>query len=337
MVKIKKIENRRYIGNKTKLRDWIISTIQAECETGGSFADIFAGTGTVSVAAAPHFEKIILNDILHSNFVCHKAFFSNNNYNLVKLTKIIEKYNSLDHKRIKANYFSKNFGGKYFSKDVAKLIGFIRDDIESKKNSLSEKEYYILLTSLIYSVDKVANTVGHYDAYIRKTPKSTDFSMFLIEPFYMGDVDIYQEDANELVLRIKADVVYIDPPYNSRQYSRFYHLLETLIKWDSPELFGTALKPETENSSDYCKSKAPDVFDNLVKRLDCKYIVVSYNNTYASKSNSSRNKISHDQIIKTLESKGKTKTFKKSHKHFNAGNTDFADHQEWLFVTKVHE
>ena len=136
---------------------------------------------------------------------------------------------------------------------------------------------------------------------------------------------------------LKADVVYIDPPYNSRQYSRFYHLLETLVKWDKPKLYGTALKPETENTSDYCKAKAPDRFAELIHDLNCKYIVVSYNNTYNSKSNSSRNKIKLEEIKRTLSLKGPTKVFKKRHRYFNSGKTNFDNHHEYIFIAKVNK
>ena len=73
-----------------------------------------------------------------------------------------------------------------------------------------------------------------------------------------------------------------------------------------------------------------------IKDLNCKYIVVSYNNTYNSKSNSSRNKIELEEIKSILEEKGKTKIFKKNHKHFNAGNTSFDNHQEFIFITRVN-
>jgi len=149
------------------------------------------------------------------------------------------------------------------------------------------------------------------------------------------DVSIFRQDANELAKKVTADIVYIDPPYNSRQYSRFYHLLETLVKWDKKELFGTALKPVTENMSAYCTVKAPQVFSELIDDLDAKYIVVSYNNTYNPKSHSSKNKIQLEEIQKTLESKGSTQIFQKDHKFFNSGKTDFANHQELLFITKV--
>ncbi len=135
--------------------------------------------------------------------------------------------------------------------------------------------------------------------------------------------------------KISADVVYIDPPYNSRQYSRFYHVLETLTKWDKPKLFGIALKPEPENMSDYCRSNAKDKLAELVKDLDAKYLVVSYNNTYDSKSNSSRNKITLQEIERILQQKGPTKVFEKNYRHFNAGNTNFNNHKEYIFVTKA--
>ena len=121
------------------------------------------------------------------------------------------------------------------------------------------------------------------------------------------NVTLFKQDANILAKSIKADVVYIDPPYNSRQYSRFYHVYETLVKWDMPELYGTAMKPAEENMSAYCSSKAPIAFADLIQSLDTKYIVVSYNNTYNSKSKSSQNKISLEQILEVLNAKGEKK------------------------------
>ena len=133
----------------------------------------------------------------------------------------------------------------------------------------------------------------------------------------------------------KVKMIYIDPPYNSRQYSRFYHVLETLTKWDKPVLHGVALKPAPENMSDYCRVGAGAKFAELVADVQAKFLVVSYNNTYDSKSNSSRNRITLQDIESVLSQRGKTQVFEKSHRHFNAGNTDFLDHKEYLFVTGV--
>jgi adenine-specific DNA-methyltransferase len=333
-----RLENRRYIGSKQKLIDWIFSVIQQECKGGDSFADVFAGTGVVSAVAAQHFDTILLNDFLHSNYAIYQAFFGSEQWDKDKLFKIAESYNAIGTRVLDDNYFSKNYGGKYFSKNSARIIGVIRDDIEKKKSILAKREYYILIASLLYSADKIANTVGHYDAYFRNQNTKNEFYFKLVEPISPSpkQVQIFREDTNLLAKKIKADIAYIDPPYNSRQYSRFYHVLETLTKWDKPKLYGTALKPAPENMSDYCRVSAADRLAELVQDLKVKYLVVSYNNTYESKSNSSRNKITLSEIENILKKKGKTKIFEKKHPHFNAGNTDFKNHKEYLFVTTSH-
>jgi adenine-specific DNA-methyltransferase len=326
------LQNRRYIGSKYKLIEWIFSILDKECD-GDSFTDIFAGTGIVSAVAAKHFKKVVLNDFLYSNYAIYQAFFSDNAWNTNKINNIILNYNNINGEDLEENYFSQNFGGKYFSINSAKIIGFIRENIEENKNKLTGREYYILLSSLLYSVDKIANTVGHYDAYFKKDFVKDTFFMRPIDPIKVKEVDIFREDANLLAKKIKTDVVYIDPPYNSRQYSRFYHVLETLTKWDKPKLLGVALKPDPENMSDYCRRSAKDKFTELVNNIKAKYLVVSYNNTYNSKSNSSKNKITLKEIKTILSQKGKTKVFEKKYRYFNAGNTNFSGHKEYLFVT----
>ena len=330
------IENRRYIGSKTKLKSWIFSLIEKNC-SGNIFVDLFAGTGVIGAEASNTFKSVILNDILYSNIVSYEAFFGEGKFDTKKIAHILNTYNNLNSDSISENYFSENFGGKYFSGENARLIGHIRDDIEKNKNKLTKKEYSIILTSLLYSIDKIANTVGHYEAYIKKNIGEKKLVIKQIRPIKTNKVSIYRQDANLLAKKIKADVVYIDPPYNSRQYSRFYHLLETLIKWDKQKLYGVALKPASENMSRYCTVQAPKAFAELIDDLKSKYIVVSYNNTYASKSSSSKNKIKLEQIQKILEKKGVTSVYKKSHPFFNSGKTNFEDHQEWLFITKNYD
>ena len=329
------LQNRRYIGSKHKLVEWIFSIINKECNKKNRFLDIFAGTGIVSAIASKHFDEIILNDFLFSNYAIYQAFFGYGEWDRLKIENIINEYNKKNILEIEENYFSKNFGGKYVSKRSSKLIGYIRESIEVNKEILTPKEYYILIASLLYSMDKVANTVGHYETYFKKQNFEDKFKMKPIIPLKVKNVKIYREDSNQLAKKIKANVVYVDPPYNSRQYSRFYHVLETLTKWEKPILHGTALKPKEENMSDYCRNNAKVRMLELIKDLKADYIVVSYNNTYNSKSNSSKNKITHEEIENILTSKGETKIFEKDYRHFNAGNTDFKDHKEYLFVTKV--
>ncbi len=332
-----KIESRRYIGSKAKLTDWIIGVIKREAPEAHTFCDIFSGTGSVANKALDIYGKVIINDTLVSNNVIYGAFFGKGEWNRDKLCSILDEYNAINPNDVEENWFSENYGGKYFSNDIAKMIGYVRQDIENKKSFLTEKEYDILLASLIYCIDRLANTVGHFDAYIKKIIKPQEFSFRLVNARSLINVEIHQEDANKLAKKVKADVVYLDPPYNSRQYCRFYHVYETLIKWDKPKLYGVALKPKPENMSLYCTSRAVNAFEDLIYSLDAKVIVVSYNNTYNSKSNSSKNKIRLSQIKQILDSCGTTTIYEHQHPFFNAGKTDFEDHKEFLFVTKIDE
>lgn len=330
------IWNRRYTGSKYKLSSWIGELISENCK-GNSFCDIFAGTGIISYTMLDKMKKIYINDFLYSNEVIYKAFFDQVPYNYDMLTEYRNRFQSLSVDYINDNYISENFGGKFFSYADAKLIGYIREVIESDRDKLSAKEFSVLLASLLYSADKSANTVGHYDAYIKEHDIPDTFAFDLITPYKAKEsqICISREDSNEFAKKLKCDIVYIDPPYNSRQYSRFYHVLENITCWRKPKLYGVALKPDPENMSDYCRNKAKIVFKDLIDSLDCKYIVVSYNNTYESKSNSSKNKMTLEDIETVLSVRGEVQRFETSHNFFNAGKTDFNDHKELIFIVKV--
>lgn len=329
------LESRRYIGNKASLTDWIMSIVQSETTGRGIFCDIFAGSGSVAKKAIPFFDTVIVNDFLFSNNIIYQGFFGEGVWSIEKISDIISAYNAIEKDDLSENYFSINFGGKFFEHKLAKLIGYIREDIEEMRPTLTNKEYAILLASLIYSIDKHANTVGHFDAYIKKEIPEKAFRLKMIDAQRISKVRIFREDSNTLSRSISCDVAYIDPPYNSRQYCRFYHLYENLVKWEKPALYGVALKPSPENMSGYCTSKAPLYFEDLISNLDAKYFVVSYNNTYQSKSKSSANKIKLEQILEILNKCGETQIFEHSYNAFNTGKTEFADHKELLFVTKV--
>ena len=331
------IWNRRYTGSKYKLSDWISGLINENCK-GNSFCDIFAGTGIISKQMIDHANEIYINDFLYSNMVIYKAFFEQAVFSYDKLEKIKEQFRNLDAKKLPVNYVSQSYGGSFFSENDATIIGYIREYLD-KMTDINHKEKNILLASLLYSADKVANTVGHYDAYIKGKNIPDRFYFDLISPYQYDDkkVYIFQKDANLLAKEIVCDIVYIDPPYNSRQYSRFYHVLENITTWQKPALFGEAKKPKAENMSEYCRNSAAKVFEDLVLSLKCKYIVVSYNNTYNSKSSSSKNKITLDNIKNILEKRGNIMSFEKQHPFFNAGKTDLDNHKELIFITEVSE
>lgn len=330
-----RLESRRYIGNKASLTDWIMSIIKKHTSASGIFCDIFAGSGSVAKKAIPLFDNVIMNDFLFSNNIIYQGFFGNGEWNIEKVSKIIASYNATKIENLPENYFSINFGGKFFEHKLARLIGYIREDLEEKRATLTDKEYAILIASLIYSIDRHANTVGHFDAYIKKPIAERPFRLKMIDAQSCSNVEIYREDSNLLARKISCDVAYIDPPYNSRQYCRFYHIYENLVKWDKPALYGVALKPAPENMSGFCTSRAPLYFEDLIANLNAQYFVVSYNNTYQSKSKSSANKIKLGQVLDVLSKCGKTQVFEHSYNAFNAGRTEFADHKELLFVTKV--
>lgn len=329
------IWNRRYTGSKYKLSEWISDLINEHCE-GNSFCDLFAGTAIMSKQMIDYVDEIYINDFLYSNEIIYKAFFEQSDFDFKKLEDFKNEILKIEPDEIPENYVSKNFGNKFFSYNDSLRIGFIREQIEDRTN-LNEKEKNILLASLLYSLDKAANTVGHYDAYIKGKAINDSFIFDLITPYKFKDkkIHILRMDANQLAKEISCDIVYIDPPYNSRQYSRFYHILENITKWDKPELFGVACKPKAENMSEYCRNSATKVFEELIVSLKCKYIIVSYNNTYNSKSSSSKNKITLKDIKRILESKGTVSIFEKEHRYFNTGKTDLPNHKELVFITKV--
>ncbi len=331
------LENRRYIGNKNKLTKWIEELIITNTE-GNSFFDVFAGTGIVTKTMLDKYDEFVINDFLYSNNVIYKAFMGASTYDSELLTEIAKEYQKLDELCVGDEYFTLNFGGKFFSVNDSKKIGQVRNLIE-KNTKINDRERAILLASLIYSADKIANTVGHYDAYRKNVEIKDRFVFELINPVDTSNkkINIYREDANELVKNIYADVTFIDPPYNSRQYSRFYHLLENIVKWEKPVLEGVAMKPPAENMSTYSKSNAPKVFDDLIQNLNTKYIVVTYNNTYLSKSKSSKNKITHDEILSSLNKVCSNKVFEMTFQFFNAGKTNLDNHKEFVFITKVGE
>lgn len=326
------INNRRYLGNKYKLNQFIQTTISDVCGDFESFADLFAGTG--SVASMFQDKHLIVNDILYSNYVCHQTWFGTENYSQSKIKNYIQKYNISIIK--KDNYWSKNYGNTYFSKENCRKIGFIREDIEQNysANNLNNREKYILITSLLYAMDKIANTCGHYDAYRKngELDRELILGMPLISKTNIKN-ELYNMDINDLVHMVSADVVYLDPPYNSRQYCDAYHLLENIARWEKPEVYGVAKKMDrTSLKSDYCTTAATKVFEDLIKNIQAKYIVLSYNNMANKGNDRSNAKLSDEDIMRILKSKGKVKVFSQDYKAFSTGKSNIEENAERLFV-----
>lgn len=335
-----KINNRRYIGNKTKLLEFIYENVkEMGYDCNNVLFDVFAGTGVVANFFADKGFKTIVNDNLYSNKIAYEAFLGKGDFDEVKIKTIIENLNKINAESLDNNYFSNIYSGKYFATNDAKKIGYIREYLEEKKKELTEREYYYILTSLMYATDKIANTVGHFESYLNKEPKEEGVELKLLDiNKNITPAQIYNEDANKLVKRINADIAYIDPPYNARQYVNFYHVLENLARWNKPTEFeGRSMKfKRNELKSGYCRAKTAKVlFKQLIEDLNCKLIVVSYNNTYNAKSTSSNNTIQGEDIVEILSCKGKVTIKEKDYKCFNAGKTDFSGHKELLYICEV--
>lgn len=332
------IWNRRYIGNKNKLIGNIENCVNEYMgNIAYSFADLFAGTGTVAYHFATEGHPTIVNDTLYSNYVAYKAWFSDEIIDDKKIEYYLNYFNSIDGKILASNYFSDIYGDKYFSTNDSKKIGFIRQFLEDNKQVFNDREYFILLTSLIYYTDKIANTVGHFEYFLKKRPIDSHGELEKLNLTNIKNSQIFNIDANELSKEITTDVVYIDPPYNARQYINFYHVLENLARWSKPNIFeGNSMKFKRDwLKSGYSRSIAPQLFHNLISSLNCRFIVVSYNNTYSAKSGASINKISEKQITSILKDKGNVRKIAIDYKAFNSGKTDLKDHKEFIFTCEV--
>ena len=329
------INNRRYLGNKYKLLPFITGVVNDECPDITSIADIFAGTGAVSSAFTD--KVIITNDLMYSNYICNYAWFGAEEYDPQIIIDCVVRYNALTD--LEDNYMTDNFADTYFSRDDCAKIGYIREDIEVlyKKGDINTRERSILITSLLYAMDKIANTCGHYDAYRKgvEFDKSLELYVPMANRQNNPNNQCFNMDSNELVKNIEADLVYIDPPYNSRQYCDAYHLLENVARWEKPEVFGVARKMDRSTmKSKYCTQSATEAFEQLIGNIKAKYILLSYNNMAEKGNDRSNAKISDQDIMRILEKKGEVKVFSESYKAFTTGKSDIDDNQERLFLCR---
>ena len=267
-------KSRRYLGCKSELVEFIRGIVREECPDSLTIADVFAGTGVVGAAFNKPSTVVIANDLLQSNYVCLTAFLGVSHNISSRIAEKVEYLNNLEGGR--ANYVSHHFGGRYFSEANAKKIGTVREEID--RIAIDADEHNTLLCSLLYAVDRIANTVGHYDAFRRRMDsfKPLHLKVPLVDFNANRGNRIYCEDANMLVRRIKCDVLYLDPPYNSRQYSDSYHLLENLTAWNKPSVQGIARKMDRSHlKSRYCVNGAADALFDLVTHAHCKHILLS--------------------------------------------------------------
>ena len=332
------LNNRRYLWNKFKLLDFILEVIEKENIKFNSLTDIFAWTWVVWHFFNEKNVKIISNDILKSNYIPLLTFLKTKKEDYKNIDKYLDYLNNLEIPK-KDNYVSINYGNKYFDNNNALLIWKIREEIENMQ--ITENEKNILLSSLVYWIDKVANTCWHYSAFRKKLDKYSRIKLELpnIKSDNNNNNEVYNKDSNELVKEIETDILYIDPPYNSRQYFNSYHVPENIIKWDNADLeWVTKQRKDRKNyKSEYCTIKAKDIFSDLINNVKAKYIIVSYNNTWEKLDARSNSKIKDSEIKEILWKKWDVILHEKDYKYYTTWkNTSIKNHKERLYVCKVY-
>lgn len=341
----------KYIGNKTRLLDFIDESLSDfGVPKSGIFIDIFSGTASVGRHFKERGYKIISNDFMTYSYYAQYVFIKmNKEPKFSKITSdgidgVLKILN--DCKLRKQGYVFNNYapsgnkGRQYFSDDNAERIDAIRDRIENwkEKGLLSVDEYIYLVYLLIDSADFVANISGTYGAYL-KIWRSMALKKIHLSPVDFFDNklknQVFNKDSNILINDIEGDIMYIDPPYNERQYASNFHVLESLAVWDKQELKGkTGLRDYTNQKSNYCsKHTATDSLNYLIEKANVKYLALSYNNEGI---------IPKDEIVRILNAKGKCKEYTmdyrrfrtekdNEHRHYKDVNDKVVEH---LYVVK---
>lgn len=284
----------RYIGCKTLMLENIINVIHERTENVRTITDIFSGTGVVAKTLKDLGYSVNSNDILYLSYVLNMGTLEQNAPISDEVKGIITHLNNLsvenapwfdiDNAFIYQNY-SPHEGCErmYLQCDNAIKIDLVRQEIERLRGQVSESEYYYLLSLLINAVPYVSNITGTYGAYLKYWDKRT-YNKLQLEEIEIQPSDTechcYNLDAISLARQTECDLVYLDPPYNGRQYLPNYHLLETIARYDNPTIKGvTGMRVDPEKMSDFCKkARAKRAFEELLNTLDCRYILLSYNN-----------------------------------------------------------
>lgn len=290
----------RYIGGKSNLLTDIENVITTSTQNVRTIIDIFSGSGVVSSYLKSKNFDIIGNDIMYFSYVLcrgttglsHVPAFEN-----LGLDNPIEFLNNLTIENTDidiANCFIyQNYSPHddvtrmYFQNKNAIKIDIIRITIENWKTQalINDDEYFYLLAALIAAVPYVSNITGVYGAYLKHWDARTYNDLILKKPEIIDNgrnAAFYNENCDLLLPapNITGDLLYADPPYNSRQYLPNYHVLETIAAYDNPDIHGvTGLRNYQNQKSDFCTAKGVEgAFRRLIENAQVRYVLISYNN-----------------------------------------------------------
>ncbi|MFH1048524.1 MAG: DNA adenine methylase [Patescibacteria group bacterium] len=349
-----------YIGSKLSLLEFLEESIKAVAGKASDrvFCDLFAGTGIVGSYFKRKGYKIIANDIQYYSYVLNRHYIGNHKeLTFSKLLKEIPNLKNIKtgkRKNFVCDYLSnlkgekgfiyKNYclGGtkdkkeprQYFSDENGMRCDAIRGKIEKwkKEKLISDNEYYFLIASLIESIDKKANTASVYGAFLKQLKKTAQNSLILKPAeLIMNDQEheVLNEDINTVIEKVKGDILYLDPPYNQRQYATNYHLLETIARYDNPKIHGkTGLREYQKQKSLYCsRVQVKKAFKDLILKAKVKYIFLSYNN---------EGLMTLDDIKEIMSLRGKYGHFTKDYNRFKADKTENRDYKATKTIEYLH-
>lgn len=333
-----------YIGSKKTLKDTIFKICEDNIHNieDLSFADLFAGTGTIGFNVnikEGFFKNVISNDLEYYSFIINSALLKVPYTN--KLKEIIGELNGIEE--LKEGLIYENFTNHencermFFTNSNAKKCDTIRMKINNmlENGEITKDEYIFLLATLITSIDKYANTSSVYGAYLKKYKKSA-MKKLILKPIHTSFVlkegnQVYNKKMEDLVNDKQFDVVYLDPPYNHRQYGGNYSPLNYIAKYEEEiELTGKTGLIKGYNKSDFCsKTKMKATFEKMIGDIKCKYLLLSYNN---------EDIIGEEELKKILIKKGDLKLFKIKYNKFKAQKSVKVKHTiEYVWFIKVQE
>ena len=357
----------RFIGCKENLLPFIESFAEERALEGGVFCDLFAGTASVGKRFKQLGYKVISNDLLYFSYALQKAYLELNEYPafnaLAKHLRIDSGgsgHDLLSRKSRNARgviehlnqsegmegFFYKNYSDEgtkasrhhrmYFTGDNAKKIDAIRETIESWKTKglIDEQEYYFLICAIVEAVPFVSNISGTYAAFLKNWDKRAFKKLHLQLPEVIRTKQTHQvfnEDGIDVVSRIgPVDILYLDPPYNERQYAPNYHILETVARWDDPVIRGkTGMRGYQGQKSDFCNPRLGiRALEQILANAKFKHLILSY---------SDEGIMPEDQIVGLFEKFGKVEVIERDYQRYKSHSNGRAKNgvKERLYYLKA--
>lgn len=308
-----------YLGSKGKLLPFIFQKIEADFPNGVNgkrFADVCSGTGAVSRGAAVRGFKVDAVDLMVSSGCSVMGSIGIPKYVLKTADKCLEEMNQLPGvEGVFFHHYSesagKEFPGRrFFTDENAKKIDAARQYVDTKTGKLRDYLMYCLLEAF----SSVQNASGVHTKCLPEIKRSArSLIVFKHKKTWDGKVKFWNEDIFKVVDDLgKVDVAYIDPPYCTRQYGYYFHLYETLVRGDNPDIAGASGYRRDKKNSVFCVTDCLGFLVDVVAKLQTQLVYVSY----SSEGIISKRNLDMSRAFLKAPGVVSVKCFKKRHKSF---------------------